>query len=254
MPRDWLINAKEHWLHNFDWRKSEDYINSFPNFTADVQDDLGYAQTLHFVALFSAQENAIPLVLYHGWPGSFLEFLPMLDLLRKKYTPETLPYHVLVPSITGYAYSSGPPGDVDYAVENASEALNSLAAGLFPQGYLAQGGDLGSLVVRYQGANCAACKGMHLNLNPAHPPENADELEMSQIEADALPRAAWFNDQVSLFVWFFPLSCISPIIIIIIMVMIRYMYNVYTESESFHGNFPSPPFFPKTTCYLCASI
>lgn len=252
MPRDWLINAKEHWLHKFDWRKSEDYINSFPNFTADVQDDLGYAQTLHFVALFSAQENAIPLVLYHGWPGSFLEFLPMLDLLRKKYTPETLPYHVLVPSITGYAYSSGPPGDVDYAVENASEALNSLAAGLFPQGYLAQGGDLGSLVVRYQGANCAACKGMHLNLNPAHPPENADELEMSQIEADALPRAAWFNDQVSLFVWFFPLSCISPIIIIIIMVMIRCIYKVFTEPESFHGNSPSPPFFPKTTCYLCA--
>lgn len=176
----------------------------------------------------------------------------MLDLLRKKYTPETLPYHVLVPSITGYAYSSGPPGDVDYGVENASEALNSLAAGLFPQGYLAQGGDLGSLVVRYQGANCAACKGMHLNLNPAHPPENADELEMSQIEADALPRAAWFNDQVSLFVWFFPLSCISPIIIMIIMVMIRYMYKVYTESESFHGNFPSSPSFPKTTCYLCA--
>lgn len=236
MPRDWLINAKEHWLHNFDWRKSEDYINSFPNFTADVQDDLGYPQTLHFVALFSAQENAIPLVLYHGWPGSFLEFLPMLDLLRKKYTPETLPYHVLVPSITGYAYSSGPPGDGDYGLENAAEALNSVATELFPQGYLAQGGDLGSMVARYQAVHCAGCKGMQLNFSPMPRPEGAEKLEMSKVEADALPRAAWFNDQVSFlflsfFLSFFFFSFFFPFFFLFIHLTHHYQYIIMRVIE-----------------------
>ena len=197
MPRDWLINAKEQWLNNFDWRKHEDHINSFPNFTAEVKDDLGYTQSIHFVALFSEKEDAIPLALYHGWPGSFLEFLQILDILRKTYTPKDLPYHIIVPSIPGYAYSGGPPGDVDYGLENAAEALNSLAVGLFPQGYLAQGGDLGSMISRYQAANCAGCKGMHLNFSPIPRPEGAENLEISEVEKAALPRGLWFREQAS---------------------------------------------------------
>ncbi|CAK1361568.1 putative epoxide hydrolase [Cercospora beticola] len=194
VPRDWLINAKDYWLNKYDWRKTEDYINSFPNFTAEAKDDLGYSHTIHFVALFSEREDAVPLALYHGWPGSFLEFLQILDILRKTYSPKDLPYHVIVPSIPGYAYSSGPPTDVDYGLENAAEALNNLASALFPQGYLAQGGDLGSMISRYQAANCSPCKGMHLNMSPVPRPKNADELHMSDIEAGALPRAARFRE------------------------------------------------------------
>lgn len=89
-------------------------------------------------------------------------------------------------------------------MENAAEALNSVATELFPQGYLAQGGDLGSMVARYQAVHCAGCKGMQLNFSPMPRPEGAEKLEMSKVEADALPRAAWFNDQVSfLFLSFF---------------------------------------------------
>ncbi|KAF2216516.1 hypothetical protein CERZMDRAFT_119933 [Cercospora zeae-maydis SCOH1-5] len=193
-PRDWLINAKDHWLNKYDWRKTEDHINGFPNFTAEAKDDIGYTHTIHFVALFSEKEDAIPLVFYHGWPGSFLEFLQILDILRKTYSPKDLPYHVIVPSIPGYAYSSGPPTDTDYALENAAEALNNLASAIFPQGYLAQGGDLGSFVSRYQAANCAPCKGMHLNMSPLPRPKNADDLPMSDAEAAALPRGVRFRD------------------------------------------------------------
>lgn len=198
VPRDWILNAKDHWLNKFDWRQHEDHINSFPNFTANVKDDLGNDLNIHFVALFSEKEDAIPIALYHGWPGSFLEFLPILQLIKKKYTPKDLPYHIVVPSIPGYAYSSGPPLTGDYGLENAAEALNNLMSALFPTtGYLAQGGDLGSFVARYSAANCAACKGMHLNFNPMPRPTNADELPMSDIEKAAITRGLWFREQAS---------------------------------------------------------
>jgi pimeloyl-ACP methyl ester carboxylesterase len=194
-PRDWLLNAKDQWLNKFDWRKHEDYINSFPNYTAQVKDDAGNDLTIHFTALFSQKSDAIPLALYHGWPGSFLEFHQILELLKKKYSPQDLPYHVIVPSLPGYGYSSGPPLDFDFGIENASEALNNLMVGLgFGSGYIAQGGDLGSMVSRYQAANCEACKGMHLNFSPISRPKNADELPIEKIEQEALARGLWFRD------------------------------------------------------------
>ncbi|KAF2165146.1 hypothetical protein M409DRAFT_24535 [Zasmidium cellare ATCC 36951] len=193
-PRDWLINAKENWLNSYDWRKTEDRINSFPNFTAQVKDDVGHDLTIHFIALFSQKPDATPLALYHGWPGSFLEFLQILDLLKQKYSPQDLPYHVIVPSIPGYAYSSGPPLNYDYALENASEALNNLMLGLGFSGYVAQGGDLGSFISRYQAATNDACKGMHLNFSPIPRPQNADELPIEDVEKQALGRGLWFRD------------------------------------------------------------
>lgn len=196
VSRDWIANAKDQWLNNFDWRKQEDFINSFPNFTAGVKDDEGHNLNIHFVALFSQKPDAIPLALYHGWPGSFLEFLKILNLLKTKYSPQDLPYHVIVPSIPGYAYSSDPPKDFDFGLNNAAEALNNLMVGLgFGSGYIAQGGDLGSMISKYQAANCEPCKGMHLNFNPVPRPENADELPLDPIEKESLARGLWFRDQ-----------------------------------------------------------
>ena len=71
MRRDWLINAKDHWLSNFDWRKHEDHINSFPNFTVPVTDDDGVTIDVHFMALFSEKADAVPIAFYHGWPGRY---------------------------------------------------------------------------------------------------------------------------------------------------------------------------------------
>lgn len=198
IPHSWLTHAKDYWLHTFDWRAQEDVINSYPNFTATVQDDCGHDLDIHFVALFSRNPHAIPLALYHGWPGSFLEFLPILDLLKKKYTPQTLPYHIIVPSLPGYAYSSSPPGDFDFALSNAAMALNNLMLGLgFDTGYIVQGGDLGSMISKLQAAHCEACKGIHVNFNPMPRPSNADELEMEKVERESLGRGLWFREQGS---------------------------------------------------------
>jgi len=136
-------------------------MNSFPHFRARVKDEKGMLN-IHFVALFSAKPDAIPIVLLHGWPGSFIEFLPMLDLYRKQYTPETLPYHLIVPSLPGYAFSDAPPLDDDFQQEDVARILHQLVVGLgFGSGYVVQGGDLGSNLSRIMARTYDDCKAAH---------------------------------------------------------------------------------------------
>lgn len=97
ISRQWLDETKQHWEKEYDWRKTEERINSYPNYTAPIEDtETGFEFQIHFVALYSKKADAVPLLLSHGWPGSFLEFLGTLDVLRESYTPEDLPFHVIV--------------------------------------------------------------------------------------------------------------------------------------------------------------
>ncbi|TKA36752.1 hypothetical protein B0A54_11622 [Friedmanniomyces endolithicus] len=162
ISRQWVADAKQHWETKYDWRKTEDRINSYPNFTVPIQDS-GFDFQIHFVALFSKKPDAVPLALLHGWPGSFLEFLGTLDVLREKYKPEDLPFHVIVPSLPGYGYSNGPPLDKDFNTEGIARVVDKLMVGLGfgDGGYVAQGGDVGSFVARVLGVNSEACKAVH---------------------------------------------------------------------------------------------
>lgn len=164
ISRQWLSDAKEHWETRYDWRKTEARINSFPNFTVPIEED-GFTFDVHFVALISQKPDAAPLLLSHGWPGSFLEFLAALDMLRTKYKPEDLPFNVIVPSLPGYGYSSGPPLDRNWTTEKMAAVLDKLMVGLgFGNGYIAQGGDIGSFVSRVLGVTSEFCKAVHLHL------------------------------------------------------------------------------------------
>ncbi|KAM3498059.1 hypothetical protein MY10362_008605 [Beauveria mimosiformis] len=165
MTMKWLQEAKKHWLRDFDWRKYEERINSFPNFRAQVKDADNDSLDLHFMGLFSEREDAIPIAFLHGWPSSFASFMDILDFLKNKYSPKDLPYHVIVPSLPGYAYSSGPPLDKDYGLVKAASAMDNLMIGLgFKSGYLVQGGDLGSFISRILALTSDSCKGMHVNM------------------------------------------------------------------------------------------
>jgi microsomal epoxide hydrolase len=138
-------------------------MNSFPNFKMPVQDGKDMF-SIHFVALFSQRKHAIPILLLHGWPGSFLEFLPMLALSKSQYTPENLPYHIIVPSLPGYAFSSKTPLDRDFLIEDFAWVMNGLMECLgFGAGHVVQGGDIGGkvarvLVVEHEGCKAAHCK------------------------------------------------------------------------------------------------
>lgn len=193
--RDWLTNAKEHWLNVFDWRKTEDRINSYPNFQVDITGADNTPFSIHFIALFSKKKDAIPIAFYHGWPGSFLEFLKILDLLRERYTPETLPYHIIVPSLPGYTYSNGPPIDVDYNVQRASELLHRLMLGLGFDAYLSQGGDIGSIVARQQAARFDECISMHLNMTSLPATFDQSNLDgLNAVERQAVARGKEFQE------------------------------------------------------------
>lgn len=99
--------------------------------------------------------------------GTILEFLGVLDVLCEKYTPETLPFHVIVPSLPGYGYSSGPPLDRDFTTENCAAVLDKLMVGLgFGDGYISQGGDIGSFLTRILVVTSDSCKTGHSTILP----------------------------------------------------------------------------------------
>jgi microsomal epoxide hydrolase len=138
-------------------------MNSVPHFKTPVrngEDDLD----IHFIGLFSERQDAIPILLLHGWPGSILEFLPILSDLVSKYTPSTLPYHFIAPSLPGYAFSSPPPLNKDFCIEDIARVMNQLMLDLgFGTGYVVQGGDIGSKVGRVLAAEHDACRAVHCN-------------------------------------------------------------------------------------------
>ncbi|KAK4941312.1 hypothetical protein LTR10_018722 [Elasticomyces elasticus] len=193
---NWLQNAVRYWSEQFDWRKSEEHINSFPNFVSPIRDDDGKVYDIHFVGLFSRKKDAIPLLLLHGWPGSSLEFLPILDKLRQQHRPDTFPYHVIVPSLPGYAFSAAAPPDKDMRLEDTARLLNKLmiSLGFGSDGYIVQGGDVGSKVARVIAAEHNACKAIHINFCIMPEPDHIDNnIPISAAEQKGLRRANDFK-------------------------------------------------------------
>ncbi|KAH7020679.1 epoxide hydrolase 1 [Macrophomina phaseolina] len=167
-PRQWLVDSVDYWQNKFDWRKQEAEINTVPHFKYDVKDDDGHTYTIHFAALFSEKKDAVPLLLPHGWPGSFIEYLPILLTQREKYAsaPDTLPYHLIAPSLIGYGFSSPPPINKDFVPADNSRLLHKMMLGLgFGQsGYIMQGGDVGSFLTEISLSTYDEVKAIHLNL------------------------------------------------------------------------------------------
>ncbi|KIH92846.1 microsomal epoxide hydrolase [Sporothrix brasiliensis 5110] len=199
---DWISATKQHWETDFDWREQEAYINSFPHFRAQIEDgELGHFD-LHFVGLFSQRSDAIPILLLHGWPGCFVEFLGILDGVRARYKPDTLPYHLVVPSLPGYTLSSPPPIDKNIDSDGAARILHGLTVELGFDKYMIQGGDLGGRIGRVVAANYAACKAIHLNTGPMPPPEPAAlASEITETEQAGLDRHALFRETGSAYAY-----------------------------------------------------
>lgn len=161
--RDWLANAAKVWASDFDWRAHEKHWNSFPQYTINVTAPSdGEVFNLHFAALFSRKPDAVPIILSHGWPSSWLDFIPVLELLTTKYTPETLPYHIVTPSIPDYGLSTRSGlTETELNFYKAAEALNELMKALGFEAYIAQGGDVGSGITAALGARHDECKAVH---------------------------------------------------------------------------------------------
>jgi pimeloyl-ACP methyl ester carboxylesterase len=198
--REWLAGAKKAWLKH-DWRKQERRVNSFPNFKVVVEDEAVGATSIHFTALFSKRKDALPLLFLHGWPGSFLEFLPVLDILKNKYTPETLPYHVVAPSLPHYGLSGGPI-DVELTIVEAARLMNQLMLDLgFGKGYVVQGGDVGSGLARVLSVLSPEVKAFHGTRPPRAPGQFrlplADKLMTVNMLAPGSPEEFLSTDNIT---------------------------------------------------------
>ncbi|KAJ9641439.1 hypothetical protein H2199_005409 [Coniosporium tulheliwenetii] len=190
LTSSWMKEAVRAWtdVSVFNWARVQDHINSVPHFTCEVEYE-GHSYTVHYVALFSNRSDAVPLVNVHGWPGCFLEFLPLMNLLQQKYTPDTLPCHFIVPSMPGYTFSSGPPTERDFSTLDVSRIFQILLRqlGLDDTQYVVAGGDVGSRVARALVVEDPACSAIHLNfcfdLNMhGFPQENLNAQETGRLE------------------------------------------------------------------------
>ncbi|KAJ7660255.1 Alpha/Beta hydrolase protein [Mycena polygramma] len=193
---EWLKNAKHEWETGFDWRAQERTINSFPQFMAKVPvqvEGKEYIHDIHFLALFSKRADAVPLIMFHGWPGSFFEFIPIVRILSTKYTADTLPYHVIVPSLPGYGFSSGPQTKA-FKMAHVAAIFNDLMLGLGFEKYIALGGDVGSCVARILSTTHENCKAIHLNMLIIFPPESDDPSAFSPAEREAYDRGVAFRE------------------------------------------------------------
>ncbi|WWC91421.1 uncharacterized protein L201_006367 [Kwoniella dendrophila CBS 6074] len=177
VSRKWLDETRTYWVDQYDWRKQESRINSQPAFTAQVKNKDGLEYKIHFAALFSNKKDAIPIILSHGWPGSFIEFLPIMEHVREQYNPDSLPYHLIFPSSPGYLFSDSPPTDREFSVKDIGYLYDQLMKGLgFGDAYIAQGGDVGSFITNELGMSYDGCKAIHLNMRKfSQPPPGTQE-------------------------------------------------------------------------------
>lgn len=195
ISRDWLVSSVETWRNKYDWRKAEDRINALPNWKTNIEYN-GDKFDIHFAALFSKKADAVPLLVLHGWPGSFLEFVGTFEELQKKYNENDLPFHIIAPSLPGYGYSSGPPLDKNWTAQDLAAVMDKLMCGLgFGSGYISQGGDIGSFVSRILAVNSDTCKAIHLHLCIGVAPETEEEMKkMSKEDQEALARQGDFGN------------------------------------------------------------
>ncbi|WP_353646116.1 epoxide hydrolase [Mesorhizobium sp. WSM2239] len=158
-----------YWADEYDWRRIEGKINSYPHFLTEI-DGLDF----HFIHVRSKHENAVPLLIAHGWPGSIIEQMKLIEPLTDPTAQgggEADAFHVIIPSMPGYGFS-GKPTATGWNPDRIARAYAELMARLGYQRYLAQGGDWGSIVVNFMGIQePQGLIGIHTNMPEVVPPD-----------------------------------------------------------------------------------
>jgi epoxide hydrolase len=187
IPLAYVKELLAHWQHDYDWRRCENLLNRWPHFRAEID-----GLPIHFIHVKSARADAKPLIITHGWPGSVLEFMDVIEPLTSPADPSQPAFHLVLPSLPGFAFS-GKPTEPGWSVEKTAEAWDRLMRALGYDRYFAQGGDWGAGVTMAIGAqDKGACAAIHVNMPVAQPP--AEVLASpTPYEAEALARLGWYR-------------------------------------------------------------
>lgn len=163
-----------YWATDYDWRKCEAKLSALPHFMTEID-----GLDIHFIHVRSDQENALPLIVTHGWPGSIIELLEIIDPLTNPTAHGGSPsnaFDVVIPSMPGYGFSSKPrePG---WGPDRMARAWAELMKRLGYTHFVAQGGDWGAIVTDLMAAQAPPeLLGMHTNMPGVIPPDIAQAL------------------------------------------------------------------------------
>jgi pimeloyl-ACP methyl ester carboxylesterase len=194
-----------YWMTEYDWRRCEARLNELPQFKTEI--DL---LDVHFIHVESTHENALPLIMTHGWPGSVVELLetigPLTDPTAYGGRAEDA-FHLVLPSIPGYGFSDEPT-ELGWGPIRIGQAWAELMRRLGYTRYVAQGGDVGSQVTDAMGRlGLAGLIGIHTNLlTPAlgdaealsaSPPSDEERAALDQLASFQATGAGYFMEQAT---------------------------------------------------------
>jgi pimeloyl-ACP methyl ester carboxylesterase len=190
-----------YWATDYDWRKAEARLNALPQFTTEID-----GVEIHFIHVKSKHENALPLIMTHGWPGSVIELLetvgPLTDPTAHGGSAEDA-FHLVLPSLPGYGFS-GEPTELGWDPGRTAQAWAELMHRLGYTRYVAQGGDLGAIVTDVMGRIAPeGLLGIHTNLlvttlgAPTPPPGDTEEerAALAQINTFTKEGFGYFLEQ-----------------------------------------------------------
>ncbi|MCW4351770.1 epoxide hydrolase [Hoyosella sp. YIM 151337] len=200
VPVEYLKDLAKYWETGFDWRAQEARINQYPQYTTEID-----GQTIHFLHVASPEPAATPLILLHGWPGSVVEFLNVIGPLtnpREHGLDPSLAFHVVIPSLVGFAYSA-PLSGPGWNSAKIAQVFARLMAGLGYTRYGVQGGDFGAFVGPDIARVADGCvTGVHVNaatfgfIPMGEVPEEERET-MSAVELERLARLANYMTELN---------------------------------------------------------
>jgi pimeloyl-ACP methyl ester carboxylesterase len=164
-----LQGLLRYWGTDYDWRRAEAKLNALPQFITEID-----GLDIHFIHVRSRHEDALPLIVTHGWPGSVLELLKVIEPLTDPTAHGGAAqdaFHLVIPSLPGYGFSARPQS-AGWNPDRIAHAWDELMKRLGYTSYVAQGGDWGAVVTEAMGRQApAGLTGIHVNLAAAVPPD-----------------------------------------------------------------------------------
>ncbi len=148
IPVGYMRELTEYWRDEYDWRAQEAKLNAFPQFSTEID---GY--DVHFLHVRSAEPDALPIILTHGWPGSIVEFIELIGPLTNPQAhggDRADALHVVIPSIPGFGFP-GPTSEIGWSIPRVAKVWAELMHRLGYERYAAHGGDNGSPISRELG-------------------------------------------------------------------------------------------------------